>query len=104
MEGLQASWSPGNGTVYDVVIVRLVSKFQGHGPGTYMATISNLGRPTVMFLNPSGGFLTWRYVAEKTGLNERDCNCVTEMLAAMTGREPGLSDQHLREIPRRFEL
>ena len=85
-ETQQLTWTPGNGTVYDILLTKTDATFQGHAAGTFVATISNPGGPVVMFLNPDADLLIYSYVMEKTGLNEHDASCVTEMLAAAMGR------------------
>lgn len=96
------TWSPGNGTRYDLIVTRLAVPVYGHEAGTYMVVGPWTDRARVMFLG-DGGYLSYDYVAEKFGIGPHDASVVTMMLAPHIGREAGVIDnlfEHYTNAPK----
>jgi len=70
-----------------VVLVYLEQEFQGTGKGMVLVTASGFPRATSFIINPNGGVLHFTYVVEKSGLEVHDASVVTEIVAAVLGRE-----------------
>lgn len=87
-------WEPGNGTRYDVVLVYLEQGFQGTGEGMVLVTASGFPRATAFVVNPAPGILHYSYVMEKSGLEAHDASVVTEIVAAVLGREAAPTKEH----------
>lgn len=106
METTHLTWSPGNGTKYDVLVTLtdFDHTFMGHAPGTFVCTISGYPKSTVLCVSANEGFLHYTWVMEHTGLNEPDASCVTTMLATWMGIECAVcgEDWYVRSIRNPF--
>lgn len=94
------TWQPGNGTRYDVTLIRLE---YGQKAGTWMVVGPWTDRARVMFLAPDGGYLAYQYVAEKLGIGPHDASVVALMIAPHVGREAGTLDnlfEHYTDAPK----
>ena len=89
---IHVQWEPGNGTRYDVLATRLEQTFMGHGVGTYLITVSDVGHaPKSFFCTKGTGPLRYQWVAEKAGLGSHDASVVTEIVGAILDRTPVVS-------------
>lgn len=85
------TWSPGNGTRYDITLVQLAIDTYGHKAGTWMIVGPWTDRARVMFMD-EGGYLAHSYVAEKLGIGPHDASVVAMMVAPHIGREAIIID------------
>ena len=85
------TWQPGNGTRYDITLVKLELDTYGQKAGIWMIVGPWADRARVMFLD-EGGYLTYAYVAEKLGIGPHDASVVAMMIAPHIGREAGVLD------------
>ncbi len=96
------TWQPGNGTRYDITLVKLELDTYGQKAGTWMVVGPWADRARVMFLD-EGGYLMYSYVAEKLGIGPHDASVVAMMIAPHIGREAGTIDnlfEHYTNAPR----
>lgn len=93
------TWQPGNGTRYDITLVKLEIDTHGQKAGTWMVVGPWTDRGRVMFLSPDGGHLSHHYVGDKLGLGPHDASVVTMMVAPHTGRGAGIIDNLFEHYP-----
>jgi hypothetical protein len=96
------TWQPGNGTRYDIILVKLALDTYGQKAGTWMVVGPWSDRARVMFID-EGGYISHQYVGEKFGIGPHDASVVTLMIAPHIGRETHVIDnlfEHYRDAPR----
>lgn len=96
------TWQPGNGTRYDITLVKLALDTYGRKAGSWMVVGPWADRSRVMFLD-EGGYLAYQYVAEKLDIGPHDASVVAMMVAPHIGREARVLDnlfEHYTNAPR----
>lgn len=82
------TWSPGNGTRYEVLITKLPVDAAGHPAGTYMVVGPWPDRSRVVFVTP-GSFIHYSWIGEKMAIGPHDASVVAMMVAPHTGGTAG---------------
>ena len=105
LEGrLVVSYTPGNGTKYDLMFTELsgfselTKDLMGVPEKCWLVTVLNHDPRPSIILSDSGQFLHWTYVQEKLGLREPDAVVVTELIGHITGRPYATSEEVLHAL------
>lgn len=93
------TWEPGNGTRYELTMVKLTIPSQGYVPGTWVVIGPWPGRPRIMFIPPFGGMVSHSTIEDKFGVGPHDASVVALMIAPHVGMKAMTIDNLFEHYP-----
>ena len=80
------SYSPGNGTKYDLIFTNITGMACVGDQGGWLVTWINSYDLKAMVVTDHGGLLHWQYVMDKMRVSISDAVCLAEIIGHCTGR------------------